>query len=219
MRPAVLIALVCLAGCTGDGVLRTANGLTQTPVKTPDVSEAAYATHARVDQVGRQILRANLFMGVEPTFQTIGSKDPLLFHADLDRLYLSDSLVERCTSDAQLAAVLCSELARMVVEQRNLRRLGLPDPPANVGVNNSLEAGGIPADQVFVAEAALREQKAAKRKADPGDPKVIAGELLKTAGFDPADLALAEPVLRGVNRNPAVMKQLAGPAATPTWSN
>lgn len=220
---AVFAGLLFLVGCQDSRFLANTRTTSSKPVEVPDVSEATHATHARVDQVGRTILRTNLFIGIEPSFHTIGHKDPLLFHRDENGLFISDTLVNRCQTDGELAAVLCTELGKMVAEKRNVQRMGLPEPPLNVPISNSMEAGGIPADQIFVAEAALREQKSKKDRTPASrnlttDPKKIARELLKTAGYDESEMKSVEANLRHMTQDSGVQQQLGGAGAPPRWS-
>lgn len=175
----------------------------------PDGSrEPSLVTAARVDQVGRQIISANPFTGIEASFQVIGQPDALIFHRDHYSVFISDALVEQCATDAELAAVLCSELGRMVAERRNLSRMGYLESFSQV----PSEAG----DAMRTAELAL--QAKAENTKELTDPKKIALEMLQTAGHDPALLAKVEPILRGANRNRDVLRQLGGVGAEPAWS-
>ena len=47
------------------------------------------------------------------------------------------------------------------------------------------------------------------------DPRKLAADLLKTAGYDEAELDRAEPLLKASSADSPVVRQLAGPAAAP----
>ncbi len=71
----------------------------------------------RVDKVGRELLTANSQIGVRPLFGTIGSEQPEVFHLETNLIYVTEGLVKKCRSDADLAAVLAAELGKMVAER------------------------------------------------------------------------------------------------------
>jgi hypothetical protein len=220
----LLVLALFATGCLQAGMNR---GLSQvfslgsdtTPGRAPSLEAAA-----RVDQVGRQILAANPFTGGDISFQTVGSDEPAVFHRDAYSVFITDGLVNQCQTDGELAAVLCTELGQMVAERRNAARMGIPEPLPNVPTGtNSLEAGGIPADQVRLAELGMMEKKYPRKTAEQQresytDPHKLAVELLKTAGYDERELERAEPILRAANQNSMVVRQLAGPSAAPRWS-
>lgn len=100
--------------------------------KSPTISAKYTAACARVDEVSKFILKQNPFPGIEPVVQTFGVKDPILFHRGTGELFLSEGLVERCKTDEELAAVLCSEMGQMKAEKLAAKRVGLDpegDPP------------------------------------------------------------------------------------------
>jgi hypothetical protein len=204
MRGAVLLA-VLLGGC--QTMSRVAEWIDPPPEGN---REASLAAAARVDQTGRQIAAANPFTGLDTTFQVIGHPDPLLFHRDHHGVFVSDSLVDQCKSEAELAALLCSELGKMVAEKRNLARMGYVESFPQVPLANSLDAGLEP--------ARLAELAARKEKAEPTDPKAIALDLLKSAGHDANAMKSVEPIIKNANQNREVLRQLGGVGAEPTWS-
>jgi hypothetical protein len=223
MRVAAVVVLA-LCGCQDSRFFRTARGFINKPVDVSKTTEADIAAAARVDQVGRQILAANLFCGVDAAFQVVGDKEPILFHRGQQSVFISDSLVNQCATDEELAAVLCSELGKMVAEKRNAARMGYADPLMNLNFAGSGEAGGITADQFRLAELAEHEKRTPKKAVDKvlaesTDPRKIAVEMMKTTGFDEAQYPKAEKLLKGLNKNREMVKQLDGGAAKPEWSN
>lgn len=221
-----LVAVVALAvcGCQDSRIFRTASSLVGRPVDVPATKEADLRAAARVDQVGRQILNANIFCGVDVGFQTLGSREALLFHRGQQSVFISDSLVDRCHTDDELAAVLCHELGLMVAEKRNAARMGYADPIMDITLTNSGEAQGITADQFRLAELAAIEKRTPKKVVDrvlaeTTDPRRIAIDMLKTTGIDEKAYPKAEQLLRGLNKNRDLVKQLDGGATKPEWSN
>lgn len=216
-----LFATGCLQAGMNQGLMNRVFSLGS---DAPPSREPSLAAAARVDQVGRQIVAANPFTGGDISFQTVGADDPAVFHRDAYSIFITDALVNRCRTDGELAAVLCSELGKLVAERRNAARMGVPEPLPDVptGATGS-EAGGIPADQVRLAELGMMEKKyprktAERAKADFTDPRKLAAELLKTAGYDERELDRAEPILKSVAADSPVVRQLAGPGAAPQWS-
>lgn len=219
---AVLALAVC--GCQDSRFFRSARSFVGKPVEVPQSKEASIQAAARVDQVGRQILAANVFCGVDAAFQVVGNDEPVLFHRGQQSVFISDSLVNRCQTDEELAGVLCSELGKMVAEKRNAARMGYADPIMSITLTNSGEAAGITADQFRLAELAAIEKRTPKKVVDrvlaeTTDPRRIAIDLLKTTGIDEKNYPKAEQLLRGMNKNRDMIKQLDGGNAKPEWSN
>lgn len=224
MRGILLVLSLGVVGCADTQFARTARSIVDKEIAIPKGTEPNLEAAAWVDQIGRQIASANPFIGIEPTFQTIGHVEPILLHRDQHGLIISDSLVNSCKTDAQLAAVLCSELGKMVSEHRNAIRMGYPDPLPNISVPNSSEMNGIPADQFRLAELAMIEKRYPKKEADRMrsltiDPQTIASDLLKTTGFEVSTLGSVEPLLKSANKDRAISRQLGGKGTKPTWSN
>ena len=93
--------------------------------KSPTISPKYTAACARVDDVSKYILTQNTFPGIEPVIQTFGVKELVLFHRGSEELYISEGLVERCKTNEELAAVLCSEMGQMKAEKEAAKRVGL----------------------------------------------------------------------------------------------
>lgn len=97
------------------------------PIDTPKLPEASIATAARVDQVGRELLAANPFIGVDPTFHTVALPEPAIGHPDFGGVVVTEGLVNRCKTDAELIAVLATELGQMSAEKRLVERVRSTD--------------------------------------------------------------------------------------------
>ncbi len=221
-------ALLCSTGCLHDGKdwsVRKALGLDETPpnaVKTPDMKNFPKANPAlaeRVENLGRKIVAQNTFTGIEPLFHTIGVKESVLFHRGTEELFISEGLVEKCKSDAELAAVMCAELGQMVSEKRVAKALGRDvDPIADVGTGaGPLFPGGTTVDAGRAADLAYHERKHPRggAKPDPADAAATARELLKGAGYNALEYDRVEPLLKKSDRGEAIRKQMGGTAAPP----
>ncbi|MBA4067889.1 MAG: hypothetical protein C0501_30150 [Isosphaera sp.] len=232
-RPVGLAAVVCAslagAGCTtlGDDWASFGRALGWEEVKTPrdpKLPAAHLATTERVEALGRRIVAQNALTGsgIEPMFFTVGVAEPVLFHRGAEELFVSEGLVKQCQSEAELAAVLCSELGQMIIEKRAARRAGvdrdtIPDAALPGGQS---PAGGVADDPGRAAEIAFRERRQAKAAPlliDAGEAAKHARDLLKGAGFKPEELDRVEPLLRQSERSAALRKQMSGSAPPPTW--
>lgn len=202
-------------------------GRTGVVVKTPsakDLPQADQAVAERVELLGRKIIAQNTFAGIEPLFLTFGFKEDALFHRGTEQLYISEGLVEKCTSDAELAGVLCSELGQMVAEKRAAKAAGRdvdPIPDATHG-GGPLFPGGTAYDAGRQAEFAFHDQKHPRggSKPDPVDATKTAKELLSGAGYSAAELDRVEPLVKRAKqseRGEALKKQMGGSAPAPEW--
>lgn len=203
--------MVALAGCVHDGTWSFERALSGPKVKTPPppkVSLEYLRTAERVEMLGRRIIEQNTFTGLNPLFHTAGVKDLVLFHRGPEELIISEALANRCKVEAELAAVLCSQLGRMMAERRSARDLGREVesfPEVGQGVKKQ------PKEKPKEPPATVASATA------PADPDQLARDLMRGAGFDPAELDRVGPLLKLVERNDALRKQMAGPAPAPTW--
>lgn len=180
-------------------------------------ADEAMAT--RVDAVARKLLADNPQIGLRATlFATIGNApQPEIFHTGPHMVYVTDGLVRRCASDAELAAALAVELSKIVAEREagaspDMRS---PDrlPPIQVPVGN---AGQITnPDLVHEVELAKfeKERPRTRRPLPRPDPQQLARGYLEKAGFQSADLDAAQPLLRAAQNNITLERQFKGIAA------
>jgi hypothetical protein len=221
MTRLILVAAVTpiLCGCTTDGSWSMSRmlGWDDTPAHAR-MPKADLATAERVETIGRKIIAQNTFTGIEPLFHTIGVSDLVLFHEGPERLMISEGLVKQCRTDGEIAAVLCSELAKMAAEKKAARRVGAErDSFPEIGVpTGSGLAGGMSDDPARAAERAILDEQRKKDRA-AASPALEAGDLLRGAGFDPADLDRVAPLLRQSDRGNAIKKQMSGSALAPRW--
>jgi hypothetical protein len=217
VRRLSLFLAVAAAGCLDDADRST---LRNKAVDTSVADEPPLAVAARVDQVGRQLVGTNPFLGVDPTFHTLGRADPEIGHPGPDGVFITTGLVDRCRTDAELAAVLASELAKMVAEKRAADRLSRPDTIRPVPDAGNLSAGGVSSDLNQLGTQALFDRKLGSpdRKRPPDDTRALTADILKAAGYEPTAAAAVEPLLAEAGRHSAVAKWLGGRSAPPAWT-
>jgi hypothetical protein len=222
--PSFAILFLAMVGCVTDqpkteivssnpfGHPSSASPQSQTN-QTPSSLDAA----ARVDQIGRRLMAANKAAGLQPLFRTIGAPQPEIFHRGTSEIDITEGLVKQCTSDGQLAAVLCTEMGKMVSEREALAASRLhaleQSTPADVPVGN--DGGGLfgPADQLHRAEVAKFEQQHPRNRVatPPPDSKLLARTYLSAAGFAAADLDAVAPLLQAASENDSFARQLVTP--------
>jgi hypothetical protein len=197
------------------------------PVSRANYPSAPLESAARVDTVGMQLVAANKEIGLQPQFRTIGAPQPEIFHYGTSNVLITDGLVKQCATDGQLAAVLARELAKMVAEREVLAppETRRPErlPPMEVRIGSENGGGfGPSSDQTHLAELGKyeKERRNLTRPLTPPDPDVLARSYLTKAGFAPAELDAALPLLQSASENTSFAKQLkAAPAAQPkNWS-
>jgi predicted Zn-dependent protease len=227
-----LLLLGLTTGCTttddtwtiGEWSVKRALGWEE--VQTPSLKQypqASLPIAERVDSLGRRIIAQNTFSGIEPMFWAIGVPEPMLFHKGYNELYISEGLVKQCKTEAELAAVLCSELGQMIAERQAARRVSAErDSIPEVGLPGGTAiatSGGTPDDPGRAAERAYQEKRAKAQQPTRGeDARQLARGLMRGAGFDPAELERIEPLLKQSERGKALQKQLTGTApAPPRW--
>ncbi|HEY1190087.1 MAG TPA: hypothetical protein VGE74_20725 [Gemmata sp.] len=226
-RFAALVAGLALlpTGCLSDGQwsARKVLGLDDgKPSFNPkDMPAASLETADRVEVLSRRIIAQNTFTGIEPHIFTIGVKEAVLFHRGPNELFISEGLVNKCKTEEELAAVLCSELGQMVAEMRNAKNFGHDVEPlrdASFGAGPGI-SGGTPYDAGQQANLAYHEKRhpRATAGADPTDAKKTAGELLTGSGFSSSALERVQPLLKQSDRGEALRKQMSGSAPPPVW--
>jgi hypothetical protein len=179
-------------------------------------AKASIEIAARVDRVGRQITLANAQLGLQPMFRTIGAPQPEVFHKGTAEVDVTEGLVGKCTSDGQLAAVLCQELGRMVVEREAQApveaRQPAPLPPMDVPVGNDHGLFGA-SDQVHQAELGKFEATHPRRRQPPAlpDPQALARTYLVKAGFPGTDLDRVADLLGTAEGNQTLARQIMSP--------
>jgi hypothetical protein len=218
--PLLLPIALLAGGCFGDEkkTVLVPDSPFNAPVVAPPVMQASYAPApteqaARVDSIGRSLLAANPQLGVRPLFRTVGSPNPEIFHVNTTEIIITAGLVNQCGTDAQLAAVLCSELGKMVSERESLaqpwNRKQERLPPMDVRIT-----GDSGMDQTRLAEMAQYEQDRKRNVNTAGkapDAKVLAVSYLTKAGYAESDLEAVAPLLQAAATHNPLEKQLKAP--------
>ena len=216
------LAFLCgVVGCAGERDSWFGPDLPGQPIATPDLPEASLASAARVDQVGRELLAANPFLGIDPVFNTVGIPEIVLFHPDVNRVIISDGLVSRCRTDDELAAVLAAELGQMAAEKRKLEQSVLPPLPPRLPDNANQNAGGIPSDQTYLAELALYDKKYRQPSSAgpaPADAKQTAREILRATGRSDATLEALSALIEEGQANRSRLSQFDQRPSRPQWT-
>lgn len=232
VRPLAWLAIIVTAalastGCESDSVATARKFLGWDDPNIPNMAnypKPDIAVAARVDEVGQRIIEINTFTGIEPFFTTIGVPESVLFHRGPNNLFISEGLVKLCKTDAELAAVLCSELGQMVAEKKAAKRYGIdrdsiPDV-ALPGSGSVMSGGGTPFDAARQAELGyMQRQPRATPTVDPVDAARQARQLLTGAGFDGAVLDQVQPLLKQSERGMKIQKQMSGSAPPPAWNS
>lgn len=185
--------------------------------KPGQISPRDLRAAARLDAVGRQILATNPLLPTAPAFCFVGSAGKELFHQNAEAVFVSEGLITACATDDELAALLCTEVARIAVEYRNLARLGLPEPDTTLpGARNpddeEPELGGaqsVGQGNDFKKKAKLLPSSSATD---------FAKELHRNAGYQPESFGKISSLLSEADKTHSIAKQFSGPANPPRWS-
>ena len=224
--------LLALTGCTVFGPLFDDDKSTELafndagPTPPPTVRQASYApasqeTAWRVDKVGRSLVGDNPQYGLRPFFATIGSPQPEIFHAGANVVYVTEGLVRQCKADEELAAVLASELGKMVSEReaRAGKALRDPDrlPPVQLPIGGH-GAGSEAADPTnFIEQARFERDHPRNRRLTRPDPQVVARGLLERGGYRTTELDGVEPILQAAAKNCTFEQQFKGVPKQSDW--
>jgi hypothetical protein len=219
--------LLGLAGCLNEKeneAMVSPNPFAGPPVVTRTQTtfpQANLDTAARVDQVGRQILASNPQIGMRPFFCAIGSQTEEVFHQGTGKLVITEGLVKRCKTDAELAAVLSRELGKMVSEREALATPAMRQPQRRppIQVEVGRDVGGLMRtdDGTELYELAKFEKETGMGHPIilPPDPIVLARKYLKQAGFPEAALDEASPIFKAADKNSAWERQMNSAPARP----
>src|SRR5262249_7828804 len=135
-------------------------------------------------------------------FRTIGAAQPEIFHRGTAEIDITEGLVRRCATDAQLVAVLCIELGKMIAEReaRAVPRSQVFERPPLPDLHPSADNG---ADRTYLAELSPYDQARHTIRTPPAppDPQALAQIYLTNAGYTPAELAAVAPLLQEASQN------------------
>jgi hypothetical protein len=223
--PLVLLA----AGCIDDSA-RTALVPADTFGSQPAALPAVKAMHApateeaekRVLASGRKLIQGNESLGVRPAFVTVGDPHLEVFHRGTSDILITEGVVNRCTNEEQLTAVLAFELGRMISEREaalapRARRIER-EPPMEVRIGSDVAGAGGPADMTRMAELAPYDRDRRNREAPlpvAPDPRALARQYLIKANVAASELDAVEPILYAAGQNATLQRQMTPPAAKP----
>jgi hypothetical protein len=168
----------------------------------------------KVSSVGNKILAANPHIGMKPVFGVIGSPNLEIFHIESKTIYITESLVQKCKSEEDLAALLSQELGKMVAEREALAASDIRNPdrplPINVPIGNSGQFNS--PDQTHLVELAKHEKERPRRAKDQPrpDPQKLASGYLEKAGYPRTSLETVQPLLEEADRNCSLERQMKG---------
>ena len=184
---------------------------------TPKLPANHLETSKQVAMLGKQIIDQNSFTGLEPNFMMLDVPESVLFHRGTEDLCISKGLVKQCKNEGELAAVLCTELGKMMAEKRGLRKTGNDKDtiPASALPGGSL-TGGMPVDLGREAELGFRERSRTK---ESDSVAKLSRDLLTGAGFDAGEFDRVAPLVNQsqTERGTAIRKQMSNTAAPPKW--
>jgi hypothetical protein len=221
-RSSGLVALL-LAGCWQGNYWDRTDGINprNEPVRIPkNLPPGSTETASRVYSVGQDVLAKNPQLSLRPLFSAIGSNEETVFHSGFSHIYISDGLVKKCRTDAELAGVLCLELGKMVSEREVQVAAQSRDDdrdPLLAPRFSDVAGSSFSADMTQQAELARYQKERPKKRASapvpPPDPRELAVTFFTKAGYQAEELDRVEPLLRTAERNPKFEKQLNnGPA-------
>lgn len=214
------------------------------PLTHAGYSPASKEVALRVDQAGQKLMLANPQLGFRPLFAKIGSPRLEIFHTDLPQeptpseplqpgemkvnplhsppvIYITEGLVQRCSGDVELTAVLSYEIARILSEREVHRPAGSDSerlPPIQVPIGNAGQSGS-GSDLTGLAELGKFEKRfpRPRKSTPPPDPRKLAANLLEKAGYPTTALASVEPLLQEADHNAALERQIKG-GVLPIWT-
>ena len=221
---AALPLLILVVGCDTEprSQLVRPNGFAPTmmsrapvPIQHDPRNEAA---EKRVLAIAQKIIDANPQAGMRPLFIVCGVPHPEIFHrgggTQAWHVYISAGLVGQCKSDAQLAAVLCLELGKIVAEREALaspesRRGELHLPPEETIGRDASGPFGSSDGTRFMEQARLESKRPAPGKAPPlPSPDRLARGYLFKAGYDVRALTEVASLLRQAENHFDLEKQM-----------
>jgi predicted Zn-dependent protease len=154
---------------------------------------------------------ANPGLGIQPKFMTLGKEGALeLFHDSSSNIYITETLARQCKTEGELAALLSTEIGRIVSERAAVRLNDVSDrgPPPAVDVGNDHGGSFGPADGVRMMERAKyeRDRKLAREQAVPPPPDLLARAYLQKAGYNSSEMDAVAPLLRAADGNSRLEK-------------
>jgi hypothetical protein len=200
-------SLLVTAGPSGEPVVAKSLNSVQ---RAPATEEAG----KRVIAVGQTIVSANTQLGLRPAFCTAGTPNPEIFHRGTGglegcQIVITEGLVRRCSTDAQLAAVLCTELGKVISEREAhagpVMRKPERQPISDGRIGNDYSGAFGPSDRTYLMEEAKLNPQRGKRPAPPA-PEALAKQYLVRAGYADTELVKVQALLQEAEKNFTVEK-------------
>lgn len=190
----------------------------QAPAALPDMTPGSTEAAARVDTVGRQIVAANPRLGIQPMFRTVGSPQPEVFHRGTTDVFVTEGLVKQCANDAQLTAVLCVELGKMIREREAATpdkiRARDPLPPMDARLGEDDRAGGTTdRTDLYQLQQYDKERRQRSKPLPLPDPLALARDYVTKTGYAPFEVDNVRPILQAASANTTLEKQISAPTA------
>jgi predicted Zn-dependent protease len=189
----------------------------------PNLPQADDTMCIRVDVVGRKLVAENPQIGMRPLFWTVGVPTPELFHVEQRFVVITEGLVKQLPSEADLAAALSYELARMVAERearvKHDMKVGAARPPIQLPIGGG--AGPMAAtDMASTAELAKYDKQRRDRQQAPSklNPETLARNYLEEAGYLRTDFDRVQPFLQAADRNSSLERQIKGISMPNAWT-
>ena len=210
LRCGLLACLVFgLAGCVGDGSetnpWKLKNPFTAEPqFDAKDAPAANTKAATRADAIASAVIAANRSELPEGlVLMTVGFKEPMLFHQG-SAVWVSEGLVERCLTDAELAAAISHELGKITVARPKTAPRNEQDLPPLVPGPSDVVGAGHTADMTAAAELAMASRRTARAKGprEPKpDPRTVAQNLFTKAGYPAEDFKRVDALVREAEDN------------------
>ena len=173
------------------------------------VTPASKEISEGVARVGQKVVAANREIGLRPFFMTIAADTEEIFHRGRTQILVTEGLARRCTSEGQMAALLCHELARMVVERQILTPYTEPgEPPTDLPIGKDQQGIWGSPDGTHRIELAHYEKQRDRQVTPPSTDK-LARQFLKKAGYTGDELDEVAPLLRAAEQNATFERQMA----------
>ncbi len=212
------VGLGLLTGCVPSQDLQlVSNPFGQAADVQPSTSMYAASTDEQLAKqvlcVGTKIVNANKDLNLHPLFPLIASEQPEIFHRGRE-IFITEGLVKKCATEGQLAALLSSELGKIVAEReaQALPETRQPERRAPVDVPVGNDSGGTfgPADGTHLVELAKFDHDRQPRDVTvpPPSPDILTRRILQQAGYMLDDLDAVRPLLRQSEANGTFRKQL-----------
>jgi hypothetical protein len=185
------------------------------PPMKKSYAPATEAASARAQEMSKRILIANPQVGMRPVVLTVGSEQPEIFHRGTGQIVITQGLVNLCTTERFLAAVLCLEMGKMVSEREAVASVRAREPELEpsqeLRIGNDTSGTFGPEDGVRMLDYA-RYDKGRRRPgsppAPPPEPAALARSYLARTGFHEGDLDAAQSIIRKAEENFQLERQM-----------